>query len=84
MENKEQLTWRPFFDKPKEHKRFLCMAGIGDALCYAEHVCLYDKEHDRWLYNRQEVSIHCWLDLELLPTIPDFDKQIIENNSNNQ
>lgn len=75
MENKEQLIWHPFFEKPKEHKRFLCMAHIEGALCYNTHVCLYDKERDRWLYNGQEVSIHYWLDLELLPEIPDFDRK---------
>lgn len=64
---------------PKEHKRYLCIANIdAKALCACEHICLYgyesacehiclyDYESKRWLYNRKEVTVHCYMEI---PTV---------------
>lgn len=75
-----RIQWRPFTERPKDYARYLCMSHIDGGLCYVERVCLYDKERDRWLYESNEIDVHCWLDMRFLPEVPDFDKQIIESN----
>jgi hypothetical protein len=75
-----RLQWRPYFEKPKNHERYLCMAHVEGSHCYVEHICLYDKERDRWLLNEKEVQVYCWMDIEHLPEIPDFTDQIIKHN----
>lgn len=64
----EALQFYPYIcaltHPPKEHKRYLCMAHVDkNAMCAAEHVCLYDFEMKRWLYNKKEVEVSCYIEI---------------------
>jgi hypothetical protein len=75
-----RLQWRPFFEKPKYLKQYLCMSRLEGDLCYVERVCLYHKDIDEWFYDGRVINVHCWMDISHLPRVPDFTKQIIEYN----